>query len=221
MKSSVSAVLMMFTVAVLLSGCASTSESSASSMEKAQAAVSQQTQDVVIPKYTGEKTRVAVLPIAISKKALQDFPQYTAELTKQSVGFSLWNSITDALYDTGRFSFVEVSEEIVKNILDQWWLAQSGMTDPATALQMGKLKQAENFIYGEITEFGVEKSEQVAVLSSSSRMVYRVGVHIRYVNGETLEYVPATGIGRGDTIDKANTAAVRNAVIKLTERLGQ
>ncbi len=199
-------------------GCASTYESSA--MKKSvKNSDSVQKEKIQFPKYTGKKTRIAVLPIALTQKTIKDFPEYTKELRKKSVGFSLWNRITEALYDTHRFTLVEISEEIVKKIIDQWWLGQSGMVDPSTALQMGKLKQAQNFIYGEITEFGVDKVEKIKGLKAKTKTIYRIGVQLRYVNGETLEYIPATAIGKGETIEEASEIAIRKAILKLLERM--
>jgi curli biogenesis system outer membrane secretion channel CsgG len=206
-----------FLLSFFIFGCATAYESGGAVSDSE----GQQKASVSFPEYKGEKTRIAVLPIAMSKKAVADYPEYTAELKKQSVGFSLWNKITDALYDTNRFTFVEVSEEIVKSVIDQWWLSESGMVDPSAALKAGKLKQAQDFIYGEITEFGVDNVAEVKGLKSKQQKIYRIGVHIRYVNGQTLEYVPATGIGKGDSIDSASELAIRNAVLKLTERINK
>jgi hypothetical protein len=201
-------------LSLVILGCASTYEATGP-----QGNAAEEKNTVVFPEYSGEKTRVAVLPIAMTQKTVADFPEYTVELKKEGVGFSLWNRITDALYDTNRFSFIEVSEEIVKKIIDQWWLGDSGMVDPSTALQMGKLKQAEDFIYGEVTEFGVDTVEEVKGLKGKKTSVYRMGVQIRYVDGETLEFVPATGIGKGASIEEASEQAIRSAVLKLLQRM--
>ena len=141
---------------VFVWGCASTYESVGAKENIA----SYKKNEFAFPDYKGKKIRIAVFPVSLTKKAVEDYPDYTAELKKKSVGFSLWNKITDNLYETGRFTFVEISEEIVKQIIDQWWLGESGMVDPSAALKMGKLKQAENFVYGEISEFGVDIIEK-------------------------------------------------------------
>jgi hypothetical protein len=198
-----------------LSSCANT-------YQAREAGLSAETVDeapVSFPDYSGEKTRIAVLPIAMTRKTIADFPEYTKELRKKSVGFSLWNRITETLYDTRRFRFIEISEEVVKQIIEQWWLGKSGLVDPGTALKMGKLKQAEDFIYGEITEFGADSVESVKGFRGKEEVVYRLGVQLRYVDGETLEYIPATGRGKGTTISRASERAIRNAVLKLLERM--
>ena len=202
-------------VFIWIFGCASTYEA----VGTKESIASEENKDISMPQYSGEKTRVAVLPIAMTQKTVTDYPEYTAELKKKSVGFSLWNRITDTLYDTKRFKFIEVSEEIVKQIIDQWWLGESGVVDPSTALKMGKLKQAEDFIYGEITEFGVDEVEKVSGFKSSKQTIFRIGVHLRYVNGETLEFVPATGLGKGATIEDASADAIEKAVARLMKRL--
>ena len=202
-------------ISFYLLGCASTYEA----VGTREGIASEKVETISFPEFSGQKTRIAVLPIAMTQKTVADYAEYTAELKKKSVGFSLWNRITDTLYDTRRFTFIEVSEEIVKKIIDQWWLGDSGMVDPSTALKMGKLKQAENFIYGEITEFGVDTIDKVSGLKSSKETLYRLGVHLRYVNGETLEYIPATGIGKGATIEEASELAIKKAVLKLVKRM--
>ena len=69
-------------------GCASTYEAVGT-----KESIASGNEGVSFPAYNGEKTRIAVFPIAMTKKTAEDYPEYTAELKKEGVGFSLWNRI--------------------------------------------------------------------------------------------------------------------------------
>jgi len=205
-----------FSLCTLLMGCAATYQAEGSGRSPTSAPGSD---EIVFPDFQGDKTRIGVFPIALTQKTLDQFPEYSAQLQKKSVGFSLWNRITDALWDTNRFTFIEVSEEVVKGIIEQIWLGQSGMVDPSSAMKMGNFKQAEDFIYGEISEFGADEVETVKGLRAKKTILYRIGVHLRYVHGETLEYIPATATGKGTTIEEASERAIRKGILKLVKRM--
>ena len=166
------------------------------------------------PPYDGTKTVVAVLPLGLSERAAKAYPHLLAK----DVGLGIHNRVIETLYDTNRFRFVEEKPEVVKDVLDRQWLSMAGMVDQSTAVEMGKLLGAQKVIYGEVYDFA-QGGEQVSGFSSRSNFNTRMGVQVRCVDVETLEYVPGSGTGRGGDVGEASEAAIREAVAGLIRRL--
>jgi len=169
---------------------------------------------VVFPVFTGEKIRVAVLPMGLSEQAAKRYPH----LLQASVGMGVHNMLTDSLYRAGRYRFVEVQESVIKEALHQQWLAASGAMDENSAVQMGKMLGAQKALYGEVYDYSEGKTEKVKGLKVDTIMNIRVGVQIRLVDLETLEYVPATGLGTGADWGQACQRALDAAVLQMVSR---
>ncbi len=192
---------------LFLAGCASTSVEEKPA-EKAMAS------PPPLPPYTGPKTVTAVLPLGLSARAAKAYPHLLAK----DVGLGIHNRVVEALFDTNRFRFVEEKPEIIKDALDRQWLSSAGMVDQATAVQIGKLLGARKVIYGEVYDFA-QGGEKIGVGGTAKDIKTRVGIQVRCVDVETLEYVPGTGVGTGRDIGEASDQAIRLAVDSLVRRL--
>lgn len=192
---------------LFLAGCAST-QAVEKPQEKSKAELAP------LPKYTGPKTVVAVLPLGLSAKAAAAYPH----LLTKDVGLGIHNRVVETLFDTNRFRFVEEKPEIVKDVLDRQWLSSSGMVDQATAVKMGKLLGASKVIYGEVYDFA-QGGEKIGGGAVAKNLTTRMGVQVRCVDVETLEYVPGSGTGKGSDVGEASDAAIRAAVDGLIRRL--
>jgi len=188
---------------------------------------------VAFPKYRGPKTRIAVLPLGLSKRAARRYPK----LVDRQVGLGLHQMIVNTLAETNRFRFVEIRKEVVERLMRQLYLGQSDLVDPETALRIGRLKQPSAVIYGEVFDFGVGTRERIRGVSVKSSQVTRIGIQIRRVDPETHEYIPASGIGEAvhttrrlfpsgsgtpfdeTTVGQASREAIRRAVLQLLGRL--
>jgi curli biogenesis system outer membrane secretion channel CsgG len=188
---------------------------------------------VAFPKYRGPKTRIAVLPLGLSKRAAKRYPK----LVNRQVGLGLHQMIVSTLAETNRFRFVEIRKEVVERLMRQLYLGQSDLVDPETALRIGRLKQPSAVIYGEVFDFGVGTRERIRGVSMVLSRVTRIGIQIRRVDPETHEYIPASGIGEAvhttrrlfpsgsgtpfdeTTVGQASRKAIRRAVLQLLGRL--
>lgn len=207
MKRSFLRFLLSTLVALLLTGCAST-QVVEKPLEKPQTALTPPV------KYTGPKIVAAVLPLGLSARAAAAYPHLLAK----DVGLGIHNRVVENLFDTDRFRFVEEKPEIVKDVLDRQWLSSSGMVDQTTAVQMGRLLGASKVIYGEVFDFA-QGGEKIGVNGVSKDLTTRIGVQVRCVDVETLEYVPGSGTGKGSDLGEAADAAIRLAVEGLVRRL--
>lgn len=192
---------------LLLAGCASTRVVE-KPLEKAQAA------PAPAAVYDGPKIVAAVLPLGLSAKAAAAYPHLLAK----DVGLGIHNRVVETLFDTNRFRFVEEKPEIVKDVLDRQWMSSSGMVDQASAVKMGKMLGASKVIYGEVYDFA-QGGEKIGLGGVAKNFNTRMGVQVRCVDVETLEYVPGSGTGKGGDVGEASDAAIRAAVDGLVRRL--
>ena len=166
------------------------------------------------PEYTGPKIVVAVLPLGLSDRAASRYPH----LLDKNVGFGIHNRLTEALYDSGRFTFVEDKGGIIKDVMDRQWMSANGMVSQSRAIEMGKILGATKVIYGEVYDYG-ESGEQIRGLSAKKNLKTRMGIQIRCVDVETLEYIPGSGTGIGTDVSSAADQALQQASASLLKRL--
>lgn len=65
-------------------------------------------------RYTGPKHKVQVVQISIPTDDIKRYP----ELAEKRVGFGLSNILVETLFDTGRFTFLEEKEQILKRLVE-------------------------------------------------------------------------------------------------------
>ena len=195
-----------FLLSLLFSACAQTTID----IDKSEN-IAQESSAVAFPPYEGEKMPIAVFPMGLSEKAAQRYPH----LLEKSVGLGIDNVLADTLYQTKRYRFVEDKESVVKESLNKLRMSASGLVDEKYALQIGKMLGAKKIIYGEVYDYSEGKVESVKGFRGSTTPKVRVGVQIRLVDTETLEYVPASSVKFGADWGEASQAAINSAVLKL------
>jgi len=166
------------------------------------------------PDYSGERVVVAVLPLGLTKDTAAKYPH----LLEKSVGLGIHNLVVEALYDSRRFRLVEEKAEIVKDIMQRQWMSAAGMVQQQTAVELGRVLGANKVIYGEVFDFA-EGGERIAGFTAKKNLTTRMGVQVRYVDVETLEYIPGTGVGIGADVAGAADKAVMAAIVKMVKRL--
>ena len=174
--------------------------------------------EITFPPHTGPRVRIAVLPVGLSPAATSEYPDYTKTLRQKGVGSSMWHYLDESLQKTGRFEFEHIPEGAVEKILDEQWFGQSDIVDPSTALKLGQIKQAAYFVYGTVIGFSLEERKRIG---GRDARIYHITVAIRYVNGETLEYVSAMGEGIGPSISRASQNATDIAAFELNRKLDE
>ncbi|MFZ5569598.1 MAG: CsgG/HfaB family protein [Thermodesulfobacteriota bacterium] len=202
--------LMMFFSVCLLVSCATTTPEVAENDLANPAG-----QPVVFPAYTGPKTPLAVLPMGLSEAAAKRYPH----LLEKSVGLGIHNVLSDTLYQSGRFRFVEDKESVIKDMLERQKLSMTGLVDKEYAINIGKMLGAKKVVYGEVFDYSEGKEESISGFSKSTTPRVRVGVQIRMVDLETLEYIPASAIKYGMDWGDASRAAIESAVLTMVQRL--
>ncbi len=174
-----------------------------------------QKQPIVYPHYSGPKTPLAVLPMGLSETTAKRYPH----LLEKSVGLGIHNVLSDALYQTGRFRFVEDKKSVIKDMFERQKMSMMGLVDKEYAINIGKMLGAKKVVYGEVFDYSEGKEETISGFSKSTIPRVRVGVQIRMVDLETLEYIPASAIKYGMDWGEASQVAVESAVFTMIQRL--
>jgi curli biogenesis system outer membrane secretion channel CsgG len=141
---------------------------------------------VGFPPYGGPKHKIWVFQIKIPADDIQRYP----ELGDKRVGFGLSNILAETLFDTGRFTFLEEKEQILKRLVELWELTEDGILvknpmAPDTALQ------APDFlVYAEVFDFvACSPVERIGLTSKNLTCITSVGVQVRIANRGTGEYI--------------------------------
>lgn len=170
---------------------------------------------ITYPEYTGERIPIAVLPMGLSERTAKQYPF----LLEKSVGLGVHNVLTDALYRTKRFRFVEDKESVIKEAFKRQELSDWGVVDQEYAIKIGKMLGAKKVVYGEVYDYSEGKTEKIIGLKTSALPRVRVGLQIRLVDAETLEYIPASSVKYGIDWAEASQAAIESAVLKIVTNL--
>jgi curli biogenesis system outer membrane secretion channel CsgG len=151
--------------------------------------VSPEVESVRFPPYRGPKRKIQVVQINIPAEDLKRYP----ELAEKRVGFGLSNILVETLFDTGRFTFLEDKEQILRRLVELWELTEDGIlvktpVAPDTALQAPDL-----LIYAEVFDFvACSPVESIGLGRKNLTCVTSVGVQVRIANTATGEYIPGS-----------------------------
>jgi len=125
-------------------------------------------------KMTGPKRRIAVV----------DFENKTA-YGQGRLGSAAADVLMREIGKTGKFILVE--RDKINKMLEEQKLGQTGVIDPNTAAQMGKVLGVNAIVTGAISNFGVTTSGTDLLLTQTKKQVAKVTVDIRVVDAETGE----------------------------------
>lgn len=148
------------------------------------------------PEYQGTKKRVQIIRFGVPKYIADMHP----ELADKRVGWGLYNRLINAFYETNRFEFVEEKETIIKKMVDQWALSQTGLVAEEQEIKSDGLSAPEYLIYAEVFDFAVSHEETIVGVAMEKKNATIIGIQLRVVDVKTGEYVPASGSGEAETI---------------------
>jgi curli biogenesis system outer membrane secretion channel CsgG len=144
---------------------------------------------VKFPPYRGPKHKIQVVQINIPADDIKHYP----ELGEKRVGFGLSNILVETLFDTGRFTFLEDKEQILRRLVELWELTEDGIlvknpVAPDTALQ------APDFlVYAQVFDFvACSPVESIGLVNKNLTCVTSVGVQVRIAKTATGEYIPGS-----------------------------
>ncbi len=134
-------------------------------------------------KYTGPKRRVGVV----------DF-QNKAPYAQARLGETATDIMITELVKTGKYIVVE--RDKLDKILAEQKFGQSGVIDPATAAQAGKVLGLQAIVTGSVSQFGVKSEGKDFIVSQSKQQIVECTVDIRVVDTETGQVLLADS-GKG------------------------
>ncbi len=131
----------------------------------------------VAPPSVGPRLRVAVI----------EFENKTTY--GQRLGTAAADVLVTELGKTDRFILIERAK--LDKLLAEQKLGLTGVVDPATAAQMGKVLGAAAIVTGAVSEFGVQQKSTDMLISESKQQVARAVVDVRVINVETSQILYA------------------------------
>ena len=172
-------------------------------------------------KYTGPRRRVGVV----------DFENKTA-YGQQRLGQAASDILITELVKTGKFIVVE--RDKLNKLLEEQKLGLTGVIDPNTAAQMGKILGLSAVVTGAISNFGTRTTGSEYVVVQSKRQEATCTVDVRVVDGETGQILLADsgkgvskvssggflGLGtKGGYAESIEGDALRAAISQLIENI--
>lgn len=171
------------------------------------------------PALDGARLTAYVASFGLAESVAERHP----ELLEARAGLGLAQRVADALYESGRFRFLEEKAEMAARLADLRVRA-AGEDGPAPAAA----EAARWLLYGELVDVQVARDERVAGWAGRAEGTTRATVQIRLVDREGGAYLPATATGSAasppDGLDAraladATGEAVRAAAAELMARL--
>ena len=144
----------------------------------------------VKPPTIGQRLRVAVV----------EFENKTTY--GQRLGGAASDVLVTELDHTGRFILIERSK--LAKVFEEQKLGITGVIDPDTAAQLGKLLGAAAIITGAVTEFGTQQKGTDYLITESKKQVARAVVDVRVINTETGQILFAES-GKGEVSSSSGT----------------
>lgn len=130
--------------------------------------------------YKGPKKRIAIVGFDVHGRTYS-----VKEMDKMLI-----EMLTTSLFRTGQFELVERKE--IERVFQEQEFQLSGMVDPVTAVEIGKILGAQAIVTGAITETGFQT---VSLIIKTT--VCRVGIDVRIIDVTTAKILMAeSGVGK-------------------------
>jgi curli biogenesis system outer membrane secretion channel CsgG len=150
---------------------------------------SPQVESVRFPPYRGPKHTVQVVQINIPADDIKHYP----ELGEKRVGFGLSNIVVETLFDTGRFTFLEDKEQLLRRLVELWELTEDGILVKNPAAPNTALQAPDFLVYAQVFDFvACSPVESIGLVNKNLTCVTSVGVQVRIANSATGEYIPGS-----------------------------
>jgi curli biogenesis system outer membrane secretion channel CsgG len=146
-------------------------------------------ESVRFPPYRGPKHKIQVVQINIPAEDIKHYP----ELGEKRVGFGLSNMLVETLFDTGRFTFLEDKEQILRRLVELWELTEDGILVKNPAAPPTALQAPDFLVYAQVFDFvACSPVESIGLVNKNLTCVTSVGVQVRIANAATGEYIPGS-----------------------------
>lgn len=139
-------------------------------------------------KYTGPKRRIGVV----------EFENKTV-YGQGRLGTAASDILITELVKSGKF--IVVDREKLNKVMEEQKFQMSGVVDPATASQIGKVLGLEAIVVGAVSQFGVRTEGSDYLIKQNKQQIAEVTVDIRIIDTETGQVTLADS-GKGVTKKK-------------------
>jgi hypothetical protein len=168
-----------------------------------------------VPEYKDTvKIPIQLLKVGINEELYEMYP----ELKDKRVGLGVTNIVLEYLEQTNRFVFTEDKLEIKERMIAQFKASSKGFTENKIDGK-GKIKLAKYFVYVEVYDFSVSEDEVVRINGQSkTTQTTRLGLQLKFVDAESGEVLPGSGLGQASTIKTVSILdGVDDSVVKFNQ----
>ena len=144
----------------------------------------------IAPPSVGPRLRVAVV----------EFENKTTY--GQRLGTAAADVLVTELSKTDRFILIERAK--LDKLITEQKLGVTGIVDPNTASQMGKVLGAAAIVTGAVSEFGTQQKGTDYLITESKKQTARAVVDVRVINTETSQILYAES-GKGEVASSTGT----------------
>jgi curli biogenesis system outer membrane secretion channel CsgG len=150
---------------------------------------SPEVESVGFPPHPGPKRKIQVVEIKIPAEDIRHYP----ELGEKRVGFGLSKLLVETLFDTGRFTFLEDKEQILRRLVELWELTEDGILVKDPVARDTVLQAPDFLVYAEVFDFfACSPVERIGLVNKNLTCVTSVGVQVRIANTASGEYIPGS-----------------------------
>ncbi|MFQ5794033.1 MAG: CsgG/HfaB family protein [Candidatus Bipolaricaulia bacterium] len=130
---------------------------------------------------------IAFAPIRI---AVSEFEDRSGTIFRWAVGRGMSDMLTTALFETGKFEPIE--RQALEQVIAEQRLGLSGLVNPATAAEVGRILGVEQIIVGAVTEFGIQETGiDLPGVGAIRQDTARVVIDVRIVDTTTAKILAA------------------------------
>jgi len=137
-----------------------------------------------------ERPTVQLANLSVTEELVKQYP----ELKQRRVGLGITNRLIQNMELTGCFRFVNNSEEVLNQILDNWEISDVGLAKEGTEVTTGEVAVAQYLVYAELYEFSTKEEEVVDRFNTLIENTTIAGYQVRFVNS-SREEIFASGKG--------------------------
>lgn len=175
----------------------------------------------VVSKYTGPKRRIGVVSF-----------ENKAPYAQARIGNTATDILVTELTKSGKFIVIE--RDRLDKVLEEQKLGQSGVIDPGTAAQVGKVLGLNAIVSGSVSQFGVKSEGKDFLITQSKQQIVECTVDVRVTDAETGQVIYADsgkgvvrkasgkvlGMGNQSKYDETlEGEALRAAIVKFVDNI--
>ena len=146
----------------------------------------------------GGKTKIAVIEFSDLEGRVNKFGKYLAE------------ELITRLFMTGRFEVIE--RQLLEKVLSEQKLSLTGLIDPGSAMEIGKLLGVDAIVSGTITDLGISLKVNARIISTETGSVFAVAATEIVKDATVKKLMSRVSLPKGKVFKEAEERTAKKKV---------